>query len=54
MATIVCDECGGKTDSYVYCANCYENLQDEIKDLKSTISDLESENMDLKKSGEGG
>lgn len=54
MATIICDECGGKTDSYVYCEKCYEGLQDEIKELKSQISDLESENMDLRKSGEEG
>jgi regulator of replication initiation timing len=61
MATIVCDECGGKADDVAYCGDCYEKLQDEIKELKSQIADLESENadlesenMDLRKSGEEG
>jgi len=54
MATIICDECGGKTDLYVYCYSCFDKLRDEIKRLESQISDLESENMDLRKSGEEG
>ena len=35
-----CDNCGKRSFEHSYCDNCYENLQEEIRQLKYTIRSI--------------